>query len=367
MFACCQADQGGGAQASIRTQPLFESYESHEFREEDEFEFETLTGMLSARGLPSPRKQPIPQQKYALPPSMSGSRANSETSSNMGDNLASLEPARAIPRQRFQQVEPDFGQARAAPPVSGGAATLSGPMMSGPRMSSNSGPKRFTAHNATPLGQVDFKPGDQVTLDGRPATVSRVSYDGGRYTRRVVVQVEGLGEREVMSSELHTVARRNSVSSYTSWSSGGSKLTSDSKEDQMRQMLTSFTSAMLSGIKVNLIDAETQLTQQANLKLERSLDCFTLQPPFGEPRAIVIKDIETVVRDDNLAHSAPKLASISDRCFGLEFNTGEGCLVFYFTDGIQRDEFFQCIRLTRKVASSMVKKGSARAPASPRG
>jgi hypothetical protein len=120
----------------------------------------------------------------------------------------------------------------------------------------------------------------------------------------------------------------------------------DKRAAQLVELVQDFRStASTNGIRLDLLDQDTQLVSQAVFRIDSSIENITIQAAFSPPRTFHKKEIAEVVRERDLARTLPKVAHMSSVCMGLRVSTSDDFTLFRFPDKTSRDDFYACIKV----------------------
>jgi hypothetical protein len=121
----------------------------------------------------------------------------------------------------------------------------------------------------------------------------------------------------------------------------------DKRAAQLMELVTDFRStASTDGIRIDLLDADTQLVSQAVFTLDRSMQTITLRAAFASPRSFSCRDVEDVLKERELARQLPKVAHMSSVCMAFRIATApDEFTIFRFPDKTSRDDFYACIKV----------------------
>mmetsp|Transcript_104203 Transcript_104203/g.261295 ORF Transcript_104203/g.261295 Transcript_104203/m.261295 type:complete len:214 (-) Transcript_104203:22-663(-) len=151
------------------------------------------------------------------------------------------------------------------------------------------------------------------------------------------------------TAEPNFKGRLSEVSSSSKAGPGGRPQGSRSKEMEkvrLQEIVKEFSKEAMTGIRVNLISAETSELFDTTLLMDRYLYTLTLRPAGGAERRHNMKDLSSIYKGPDFTQKIPSLAHLAPHCVGLDFSGGPPTL-FHFNDPVQRDQFYTCLKILR--------------------
>lgn len=127
----------------------------------------------------------------------------------------------------------------------------------------------------------------------------------------------------------------------------------EQEKARLQEIVKEFSRAAVTGISVNIIDAETQDVTPRVFAMDKYLYTLILKPPVGEVDGIPeqtfnMKDMSAIYKGPDVTLKAPKLSSVASSSMGVDFHhPSDFRLFFYFKDGSDRDKFYTCLKILR--------------------
>lgn len=131
----------------------------------------------------------------------------------------------------------------------------------------------------------------------------------------------------------------------------------DGREERLKQLMAEFKPMLERGIRVNMVDASTQLFSQCLLKLDMADQTIHLTAAFMPEQSFNIKDMAEVYKGKEFSRKLPGLAHVSSTSIGMEFQCIHGspgeptCL--HFEDTTVRNDFFAYMKVVRMAAENV--------------
>ncbi|CAK0804254.1 unnamed protein product [Prorocentrum cordatum] len=97
--------------------------------------------------------------------------------------------------------------------------------------------------------------------------------------------------------------------------------TNSEREQRLRELISEFRTAATDGIRVELVDKESQLVCQGIFKLDSAQMTMSLQPAFLPETSWSMREIGAVMKGKEFARCVPELAHLSAKCIGLRILT----------------------------------------------
>jgi len=133
----------------------------------------------------------------------------------------------------------------------------------------------------------------------------------------------------------------------------GTPETKLARELRLRELISEFRAAATDGIRVEIVDPQSQLMCQGIFKLDSAQMTMSLQPAFLPEISWDMRDIGEVLKGKRLEGCVPELAHLSSRCVGIDFDTEIQVRCFHFEDKRLRDDFYACLKILRTCAESV--------------
>mmetsp|Transcript_87984 Transcript_87984/g.152437 ORF Transcript_87984/g.152437 Transcript_87984/m.152437 type:complete len:223 (+) Transcript_87984:143-811(+) len=127
----------------------------------------------------------------------------------------------------------------------------------------------------------------------------------------------------------------------------------EQEKARLQEIVKEFSRAAVTGINVNIIDAETQEVSSRIFAMDKYLYTLILKSAPGDPSAAPeqsfnMKDMSAIYKGPDVTLKAPKLSSVASSAMGVDFhNPSDFRLFFYFKDGSDRDKFYTCLKILR--------------------
>mmetsp|Transcript_94599 Transcript_94599/g.149604 ORF Transcript_94599/g.149604 Transcript_94599/m.149604 type:complete len:237 (-) Transcript_94599:112-822(-) len=146
-----------------------------------------------------------------------------------------------------------------------------------------------------------------------------------------------------------------SVNSARSATSAGSSMSAEEKEREkarLQRLVKDFAKEAVTGIAVNLVNAETARKSPHFFQMDRYLTVFSLKPKDGSTaessvQDFNVKDLTSIYKGMEVSMKAPSLGSVASSCVGLDTNRADRRLFFHFDDNYERDKFYTCLKILR--------------------
>eukprot|EP00747_Dinoflagellata_sp_TGD_P187447 gnl/TRDRNA2_/TRDRNA2_45125_c0_seq1.p1 gnl/TRDRNA2_/TRDRNA2_45125_c0~~gnl/TRDRNA2_/TRDRNA2_45125_c0_seq1.p1 ORF type:complete len:231 (-),score=46.40 gnl/TRDRNA2_/TRDRNA2_45125_c0_seq1:83-775(-) len=146
-----------------------------------------------------------------------------------------------------------------------------------------------------------------------------------------------------------------SMQSARSSASVGSSMSSEEKEREkarLQRLVKDFAKEAVTGIAVNLVNAETARRSPHFFQMDRYLTVFSLKPKDGSTaessvQDFNVKDLTSIYKGADVSTKAPSLGAASANCVGLDTNRADRRLFFHFDDNYERDKFYTCLKILR--------------------
>mmetsp|Transcript_31528 Transcript_31528/g.88522 ORF Transcript_31528/g.88522 Transcript_31528/m.88522 type:complete len:146 (+) Transcript_31528:101-538(+) len=129
--------------------------------------------------------------------------------------------------------------------------------------------------------------------------------------------------------------------------------TNSEREQRLRELISEFRTAATDGIRVELVDKESQLVCQGIFKLDSAQMTMSLQPAFLPETSWSMREIGAVMKGKEFARCVPELAHLSAKCIGIDFDTETQIRCLHFDDKKVRDDFYACLKILRTCAGSV--------------
>lgn len=128
-----------------------------------------------------------------------------------------------------------------------------------------------------------------------------------------------------------------------------------SKEERLQNVVRDFTGEAQKGIRVELIDVETQLLSQTLMTVDKQLEVLTLKQAFSNERVFSMRDLRGVFKGAEFKKKVMKLEHLSHVCIGMEFASDpQNPPCFHFKDQATRDEFYTCLKVLKMCSDNLV-------------
>jgi len=143
--------------------------------------------------------------------------------------------------------------------------------------------------------------------------------------------------------------------SARSTGSMGSTMSAEEKEREkarLQRLVKDFAKEAVTGIAVNLVNAETARKSPHFFQMDRYLTVFSLKPKDGSTaessvQDFNVKDLTSIYKGAEVSMKAPSLGSVAASCVGLDTNRADRRLFFHFDDNYERDKFYTCLKILR--------------------
>jgi hypothetical protein len=136
----------------------------------------------------------------------------------------------------------------------------------------------------------------------------------------------------------------------------------ENKEQRLKELMVEFRPMLASGIRVDVIDAGSQLFSQCLLKMDMASQSVHMTSAFMHEQIFSIKDM-AIFKGNEFARKVPQLAHTSAKCVGVEVqddygNTEPICL--HFEETAARNDFYAFMKIMRMTAESVGPSNSRR-------
>merc|ERR1719486_1575635 len=143
--------------------------------------------------------------------------------------------------------------------------------------------------------------------------------------------------------------------SARSATSAGSSMSAEEKEREkarLQRLVKDFAKEAVTGIAVNLVNADSARKSPHFFQMDRYLTVFSLKPKDGSTaessvQDFNIKDLTSIYKGAEVSMKAPSLGSVASSCVGLDTNRADRRLFFHFDDNYERDKFYTCLKILR--------------------
>merc|ERR1719424_107451 len=134
------------------------------------------------------------------------------------------------------------------------------------------------------------------------------------------------------------------MDSARSTASMGSSMSAEEKEREkarLQRLVKDFAKEAVTGIAVNLVNAETARKSPHFFQMDRYLTVFSLKPKDGSTaessvQDFNVKDLTSIYKGAEVAMKAPSLGGCAAQCVGLDTNRADRRLFFHFDDNYER-------------------------------
>merc|ERR1719486_178458 len=155
------------------------------------------------------------------------------------------------------------------------------------------------------------------------------------------------GQMDAAQARMPQSARSNA--------SVGSTMSAEEKEREkarLQRLVKDFAKEAVTGIAVNLVNAETARKSPHFFQMDRYLTVFSLKPKDGSTaessvQDFNVKDLTSIYKGGEVSMKAPSLGSVTSSCVGLDTNRADRRLFFHFDDNYERDKFYTCLKILR--------------------
>lgn len=150
-------------------------------------------------------------------------------------------------------------------------------------------------------------------------------------------------------------ALNGTLNSARSTASVGSSMSAEEKEREkarLQRLVKDFAKEAVTGIAVNLVNADTARKSPHFFQMDRYLTVFSLKPKDGSTaessvQDFNVKDLTSIYKGAEVSMKAPSLGSFAASCVGLDTNRADRRLFFHFDDNYERDKFYTCLKILR--------------------
>jgi hypothetical protein len=128
------------------------------------------------------------------------------------------------------------------------------------------------------------------------------------------------------------------------------------KAERLKQLVAEFRPALDRGVRVNIIDASTQLLCQCVLRLDMAEQTITLTTALADARSFDVKDMVSVYKGSEFTRKHPDLARASSTSVGMDFRGGGESgetRILHFDDSSARNDFYAFMKVARMAADSV--------------
>lgn len=144
----------------------------------------------------------------------------------------------------------------------------------------------------------------------------------------------------------------SSVRSNASLESTMSAGEKEREKARLQRLVKDFAKEAVTGVAVNLVNAETARKSPHFFQMDRYLTIFSLKPKDGSSadsavQDFSVKEVTHVYKGSELLMKAPALNGMTSNCVGLDTNRADRSLFLQFDDNYERDKFYTCLNILR--------------------
>jgi hypothetical protein len=128
------------------------------------------------------------------------------------------------------------------------------------------------------------------------------------------------------------------------------------REERLEQLVAELRPTLAEGVRVNLIDASTQLLCQCLLKLDMVEQTMSLTTAFSDERSFRLKDMASIYKGSEFARKHPDLAHLSSAAICVDFWSDEESdepTFLHFDDAGARNDFYAFAKIARMAADNV--------------
>eukprot|EP00747_Dinoflagellata_sp_TGD_P166002 gnl/TRDRNA2_/TRDRNA2_188140_c0_seq1.p1 gnl/TRDRNA2_/TRDRNA2_188140_c0~~gnl/TRDRNA2_/TRDRNA2_188140_c0_seq1.p1 ORF type:complete len:235 (-),score=48.45 gnl/TRDRNA2_/TRDRNA2_188140_c0_seq1:154-858(-) len=149
-------------------------------------------------------------------------------------------------------------------------------------------------------------------------------------------------------------ARYGTMPSGRSASMGSSMDAGEKEREKARlqRLVKDFAKEAVTGIAVNLVNADTTRRSPHFFQMDRYLTVFSLKPKDGSTAEssvmdFNVRDLTAIYKGADVCVKVPSLGPAGTACVGLDTNRADRRLFFHFDDNYERDKFYTCLNILR--------------------